>query len=62
MSGATYSTEAPTCPYCGHTHQHDGGFFYDESLTEFECESCEELFWVRVYTSTAWTCTTRDED
>jgi len=58
MIKETYSNEAPVCPHCNYTHKHDGGFFYDESLTEFECESCGEAFNVSVYVSTSWTCTT----
>ncbi|NML93834.1 hypothetical protein [Novosphingobium olei] len=56
----TYSTDAPVCPYCEYTHKHDGGFFYDEALTEFECESCEKAFNVNVYTRTSWTCTPKE--
>ena len=51
----TYSTAAPICPYCGHEHTHDGGFFYDEDLTQAECEACGKTFGLRVYTSTSWT-------
>lgn len=56
----TFSTTSPECPYCGYQHQHDGGLFYDESLTEFTCESCDKAFDVRVYTCTSWTCTPKD--
>jgi lysyl-tRNA synthetase class I len=52
----TYSTSGPICPHCGHEHQHDGGYFYDESLTEFDCEACGKEVEVHVYTSTSWTC------
>lgn len=57
----TYSTYAPICPHCDHVHQHDGDFFYDEGLTEFECEACGKAFSVRIYTSTSWTCTAHIE-
>ena len=50
-----YSTEAPVCPHCEYKHEHDGGFFYDEGLTEYECESCGKMFDVLIYTSTSWT-------
>ena len=53
----TYSTYGPICPYCDHEHEHDGSFFYDESLTRYECEACATEFDVRVYTMTSWTCT-----
>lgn len=52
----TYSNSAPTCPHCGHVQGHDGGYFYDEGMTDFECETCGKEFEVRVYTSTSWTC------
>jgi transposase-like protein len=52
----TYSDHAPICPYCGYTHEHDGGFFYDEGLTEYECESCGETFNMEVYVSFRWSC------
>lgn len=55
----TFRTDAPECPYCGHVHQHDGGFFYDEDLTSLECDYCGKAFDVEVYTSTSWTCTAR---
>ncbi len=57
MVDETYETDAPRCPYCRHLHQHDGGYFYDEGLTELECESCGRTSEMRVYTSTSWTCT-----
>jgi len=52
----TYSTVAPECPYCGHKHQHDGGFFFDEDLTEYECENCGKAFDMEVSHSTSWRC------
>jgi len=61
VAGETYSKAAPECPYCGYVHKHDGGYFYDEDLTEFACESCDRTFDVSVYTSTSWTCTPREE-
>lgn len=57
----SYNTEAPECPYCGYVHQHDGGFLYDESVCEYQCERCEKTFDMLVYTSTSWTCTARKE-
>lgn len=56
----TYSTDAPECPYCGYKQGHDGGYFYDEDLTETECGSCERLFEVEVYHRTSWTCRPKD--
>lgn len=52
----TYSTFAPQCPHCDHFQDHDGDFYYDESMTSTECESCGEKFNMRVYHSTSWTC------
>lgn len=60
MGEETYRTDAPECPYCGHVHQHDGGYFYDEGLTEAQCESCDRVFDISVYTWTSWTCTPKE--
>lgn len=60
MVSETYSHVAPECPYCHHIHDHDGGFFYDESLAEYECESCGVTFDMQVYTSTSWTCSPQE--
>lgn len=55
-----YSTDAPVCPYCDHSQGHDGGFFYDEDLTEHDCDHCGEKFNIEVYHSTSWTTTPLD--
>ena len=55
--GYTFSTDAPECPYCHKKQSHDGGFFYDEDLTECECDHCGKEFSVEVFTQTSWTCT-----
>lgn len=52
----TLSNTAPECPYCGHVHQHDGGFFYSEDLTEYACEACDKTFAMEVTTTTYWRC------
>lgn len=52
----TYSTDGPVCPHCGYQHEHDGGYFYDESLTEFDCEGCGKSVAISVYTLTTWSC------
>jgi len=57
----TFNTDAPGCPYCGHKQSHDGGYFYNEDLTETECDHCQKTFDVEVYHSTSWTCTAREE-
>jgi hypothetical protein len=59
-SQETYSTTSPICPYCAHEHQHDGGYFYDQMLTDIECDSCSNRFGVEVYVSTSWRCTPLD--
>ncbi|MBJ6120894.1 hypothetical protein [Sphingomonas mollis] len=59
MSQDTYSTDAPECPYCGYKQSHDGGYLYDEDLTEIDCGSCDRTFNVEVYVSTSWTCRPR---
>jgi transposase-like protein len=57
----TFSTVAPVCPYCEHQHEHDDGFFYDENLHSYQCESCGYTFDMSIYTSTSWSCTAREE-
>lgn len=49
-----YSTFGPICPHCGHAHQADEPFYFDESSTQFTCEYCDRDFSCRVYTSTSW--------
>jgi transposase-like protein len=61
MAEETYRNDAPECPYCGYVHRHDGGEFYNEDLTEYDCESCDRTFDVSVHTSTSWTCSPRDD-
>lgn len=60
MDKTTFSSVAPECPYCGHVHQHDGGFFYNEDLAEYDCESCDKTFDVEVSTMTHWRCTPKE--
>lgn len=50
-----YSTKGPICPHCSYQHRADEPFFFDEDMTEMECQSCDTVFGVRVYTSTSWT-------
>lgn len=52
----TYSRIAPECPYCGREQSHDGGWLYDEDLTEIECGHCDKRFEVEVSHVTSWTC------
>lgn len=56
----TYETRGPRCPYCQHLHRDLEAFHYNEGLDEMQCESCERDFGVRVYTSTSWTCATKE--
>jgi len=57
----TYETEGPKCPCCGRQYTADEDFFFDEMrFTEFECDDYGETFDVGGYTSTSWTCTSRD--
>jgi transposase-like protein len=53
---STYSYSGPICPYCKHEHEHDGGYFYNEDLTETECESCGKTFSISVGNWWSWTC------
>lgn len=55
--GETYETTGARCPYCQHLNRPDGAYLYNEDLCDFDCESCDRKFNVRVYTSTSWTCT-----
>lgn len=57
----TYSNDGPVCPYCGHKHEMDGGYFYDESLTEFDCDRCGREVSVSVFNSWSWTCTPMED-
>lgn len=52
----TYETRGARCPYCQHLHEADESYWYDEMLTEHECDDCGKTFEVRVYTSTSWSC------
>jgi hypothetical protein len=56
----TYSTAGPLCPYCGHQHRADDPFYYDEGVTQMECEHCDLKFDVRIYTQTSWSCDKRE--
>lgn len=57
MTDETYNHHGPECPYCGHVHEHDGGYFFDEDGgEEFECESCERLFKWSYHRLDAWSC------
>lgn len=51
------SHKGPICPYCGHEHQADEAFFYDEDFCVFDCHSCDKSF--PVTTHVQWTWTTR---
>lgn len=50
-----YSTEGPTCPYCGWVRRSDENHLYDENGYELECERCEATFEVRPDVSWSWT-------
>ena len=52
----TFSSEGPICPHCGRKYTADEPWFYDDRLTEMECDECGETFAVEVFTQTTWTC------
>lgn len=57
MTGETYSTEGPQCPYCGRQYTANDASYYDESnYTSQECDGCGKTFSVEVFTQTSWTC------
>jgi len=57
----TYETEGPKCPYCGRQYTADDPVYFDEiRYTEETCDECGNTFDVEVYTSTSWTCSTRN--
>ena len=60
MDKETYSDLGPICPHCGREYTADEPFYYDEMLTELECDECEKTFNVRVYHDVSWTCTVKD--
>ena len=58
----TYSTNGPTCPYCGRMFTPDEGFYYDAArYREQDCDECGKTFSVEVHHSTAWTCVRIDQ-
>lgn len=57
----TMDHTGPVCPHCGHWHQPDEAFFFDEDTTEMRCYSCDETFNMSVLKTFTWTCTSRAE-
>lgn len=55
MSTCTYSTDGPECPYCGRAFTPDEPYYYDEKLTEMDCDECGKKFKVEVSHSVSWT-------
>lgn len=57
MAEETYSTDGPTCPYCGDQITPDEGIYFDEhAYTDQDCPSCGRHYSVSVYLSASWTC------
>lgn len=52
----TFEVTGPRCPYCQHLHMPDDPVFFDEMMTELECEECMKTFEMRVFVQTSWTC------
>lgn len=62
MEEETYSTDGPTCPYCGHvSNPSEEPSCYDERTDEWTCGSCGEDYQLEVYTLHSWTGKRRDE-
>ena len=59
----TWSLDGAVCPHCGDTTYpwDDAYALYDESISEWHCESCGKDFNVSVYVSHSWTCTPKEE-
>lgn len=58
----TYSTDGPTCPYCGHvSNPSEEPSCYSEDNDEWTCESCGEDYQLEVYVRHSWTGRRRDE-
>lgn len=54
---STFASDAPECPYCERKQSHDGGYFYNEDLTEAVCDHCWKVFEIEVSHLTYWRCT-----
>lgn len=52
-----------TCPYCGHKNlaSDSDGIMYDESLCEYDCESCSKVFNISVSVIWSWMSWTEDD-
>ncbi len=51
-----YSTDGPTCPYCGHvSHPGDDPECYSEDVTEWTCGMCDRDYDLSVYVRHSWT-------
>ena len=58
----TWSSDGPTCPYCGYEITPDDGFYYNEMRYISEtCPECEKEYDVEVYTETSWRCSKKEE-
>lgn len=60
MTSEQYSDEGPICPYCLRQFTADDSSYYNDNLTELDCDDCERTFCVSVYTSTSWTTNAKD--
>lgn len=60
----TYSDKGPICPYCGHQHiaGDDPEIYYNEDMTEHECNSCGREFEVRAWMSWEWFAEAKNEE
>lgn len=59
---STFETSGPRCPHCQHLHRADEPLYFDEAMTEWECEACMVTFAMRVFTQTSWSCTPLPEE
>lgn len=63
MTGQTYESAGPKCPYCGRQYTADEAHYFDEQrYTEETCDECGKAFDVSVYHSVTWTCSTREQE
>lgn len=56
MGFETHSTCGPVCPYCGHKHQADEAFYYDEDFVRHQCHACDKTFRVSYHRTDSWRC------
>ncbi len=55
MNKETRSHKGMICPECDHLNMPEDVSDYDDSI-EFQCESCDTLFYASCFIHYTWTC------